>query len=156
MTLDTKIRFPKLKLPQFKPKLKRVDKDVFVFDILRKKYIKLLPEEFVRQNLIHFFIDYLNYPKGLIGVEYLVKINNIPFRADLVVFDKKNNPLIIVEVKAPKINLTEDVLHQALRYNMKLNVPFIIISNGLKHMVFSSLNGDVKQLESFPNLKDFY
>lgn len=156
MTLDTKIRFPKLNLPQFTPKLKRGGKDVFIFDILRRKYVTLLPEEWVRQNLIHFFIDYLHYPNGLIGVEMQVKINNIPFRTDLLVFDNQNKPLLIVECKAPKIKLTEDVLHQALRYNMKLNVPYVIISNGLQHMVFSVINGHVKQLETFPNLEDYY
>ena len=116
----------------------------------------LLPEEWVRQNLIHFFIDYLFYPKGLIGVEYLVKINNVPFRADMVVFDNQNKPLLIVECKSYNVKLTKDVLHQVLRYNMKLNVPYVIISNGLQHMIFSVENGDVKQLETFPNLKDYY
>lgn len=156
MTLSTKITFPKLNLPNFQPKLKRVKEEVFIFDVLRKKYLKVLPEEWVRQNLIHFLIHYLNYPKGVIAVEYSLQIEKQNFRADLVVFNQLMKPKVIIECKSPSIKLNKGVLEQALKYNIKLNVPYVVISNGHQHYIFSIIEGNVKQLKSFPSLEQFY
>lgn len=104
-----------------------------IFDCLRKRFVTLTPEEWVRQNFIRYMIEEKGYPAGLISVEMKVDINGLQQRCDVVCFDKTGKPLMIVECKAPKVRITEEVFNQAARYNMRLNTRFLVMTNGLNH-----------------------
>jgi hypothetical protein len=104
-----------------------------IFDCIRKKYVTLTPEEWVRQHFINFLIDYKGYPKGLIAIEHQVIINGNPQRVDIVTFKRDGKPLLVVECKAPSVALTQDTYSQAARYNLALKANYLIITNGIKH-----------------------
>ena len=123
----------KLNLPEYSFKFKtREDKD-YIFDPLRRKYVRLTPEEWVRQNFMQYLVTEKKYSVSLITVEALVKVNNNPQRADLVVFDRSGNPVLVAEFKAPEIKISQQTFDQIVRYNMQLKVKFLIVSNGLNH-----------------------
>ncbi|MBV5312582.1 MAG: type I restriction enzyme HsdR N-terminal domain-containing protein [Prolixibacteraceae bacterium] len=123
----------KLNLPEYSFKFKtREDKD-YIFDSLRRKYVRLTPEEWVRQNFVQFLVTEKKYSVSLIAVEAGVKVNNNPQRADLVVFDRAGNPILVAEFKAPEIKISQQTFDQIVRYNMQLKVPLLIVSNGLQH-----------------------
>lgn len=130
--------FPELKYPSFNIRLKEGGKDKLqVFDTIRKKWLILTPEEWVRQHVVNYFIHDRNYPASLISLEKEIDLNGSRKRYDVVVFTKQLKPFIIVECKAPTIELSPDVLDQAARYNLKLNVQYVFITNGLKDQIYS-------------------
>jgi len=120
-------------LPYNKLKIRLINDKYEVFDVLRKKYVILSPEEEVRQQFLHFLIKYKSYPEGLLAVEYSLKVNQLKRRADLVAFDKFGHPLLIVECKAPRVKMTQKVFDQIAHYNMSLKVDYLIVTNGLQH-----------------------
>jgi hypothetical protein len=122
-----------LNLPTYSFKIKSKENKLYIFDILRKKYVFLTPEEWVRQNFIQFLIIDKKYPKSLIAIEKQLKINNLIKRTDILVFDKNGKPNIIVECKSPKIKITQDTFDQIARYNLKLTAKYLIVTNGLQH-----------------------
>jgi type I site-specific restriction endonuclease len=127
-----------------------------VFDVIRKKYVALTPEEWVRQHIIHYLAGVLKYPAGLMAVEALVKVNGMNQRADIVVYDKKGMPAMIVECKAPDVKVGNEVFEQAARYDIKLGVKYLFVSNGLKHFC-ARLNreeGSFSLLKSVPSVED--
>lgn len=123
----------KLNLPTYNFKLKSKENKTLIFDKLRKKYMVLTPEEWVRQHFVHFLIDKKNYPTSLIAVEKQLTINNRKKRTDILVFNTEGTPEIIVECKAPTIKITQDTFDQIARYNLKLKANFLIVTNGLDH-----------------------
>jgi len=122
-----------LNLPKYDLNIKRQDNDLYVFDIFRKKYLKLTPEEWVRQNFAHYLINKLNYPETLIQTEYSLKINSLTKRADILTSNRNGEHLLIVECKAPSVKIDQKAFDQIAVYNMKLNVPILIVTNGLSH-----------------------
>jgi type I site-specific restriction endonuclease len=122
-----------LNLPNAVLKTKLVEGTTQVFDVVRKKYFKLTPEEWVRQNFIHYLNIEKNYPIGLMGVEKMIKYNNLQTRADIILYNKEGNPTMIVECKAPNIKITQDSFNQIARYNFKLKVKFLVVTNGMQH-----------------------
>lgn len=127
----------KLNLPEYSFKFKIREGKDYIFDSLRKKYIRLTPEEWVRQNFVQFLIVEKKYPVSLIVLEAGVKVNNNPQRADLIVFDRSGNPALAAEFKAPEIKISQLTFDQVVRYNMQLKVKFLIVSNGLEHFCCS-------------------
>tara|TARA_B100001758_G_C18343558_1_gene575739 strand:+ start:83 stop:538 length:456 start_codon:yes stop_codon:yes gene_type:complete len=125
--------FPNLNLPNVALKTKLVEGTIQVFDIVRKKYFKLTAEEWVRQHFIYYLNNDKNFPFGLMAVEKVVKYNDLKTRADLVIYNTKGLPNMIVECKAPNIKLTQDVFHQIARYNFKLKVKYLVVTNGIQH-----------------------
>ena len=123
----------KLNLPEYTFKLKLENGKEVIFDMLRKKYVRMTPEEWVRQNFIRFLVEEKNFPASLMAVETLVNVNNNPLRADLIVFGKSGQPLVAVEFKAPSVKISQDTFNQIVRYNMNLKVEYLIVSNGLAH-----------------------
>lgn len=122
-----------LNFPYLPQRIRRVEGVDQVFDDIRKKWVVLTPEEWVRQHLIEYLIRDRNCPPGLISVEKGLEYNGMKRRYDLVVFARNTRPILLVECKAPEIKVTEDVFDQAARYNMTLQVPFLMITNGLSH-----------------------
>jgi len=123
-----------LNIPEY-PIKTRINEDgkTEVFDTIRKKYLVLQPEEWVRQQFIGFLIQHKNYPASLISIEKGLKVNQLQKRFDAVIFDRNGNPLVLIEFKAPSIKLTEKTFSQVAAYNLKMRVKYLIISNGLKH-----------------------
>ncbi len=123
----------KLNLPEYSFKIKNTEGKPFIFDSFRRKYIRLTPEEWVRQNFVQFLVSEKKYSVALIAIEAGVKVNNNPQRADLIVFDRSGNPVLVAEFKAPEIKISQQTFDQIVRYNMQLKVKFLIVSNGLEH-----------------------
>jgi len=124
---------PQLNLPNAALKTKLVEGTTQVFDVVRKKYFKLTPEEWVRQNFIYYLNIEKNYPMGLMGVEKMIKYNNLQTRADIILYNKEGNPTMIVECKAPDVKITQDTFNQIAKYNFKLKVNFLVVTNGMQH-----------------------
>lgn len=122
-----KLHFP---VPQLR--LKRDGEDAMVWDVVRKKWVVLTPEEWVRQHLVHYFQSELQCPLTLMAVEKSLKFNGMSKRSDLVVYNSGLRPLLLAECKAPEIALNQSVFEQAAMYNATLGVPFLLITNGLQ------------------------
>ena len=122
--------------------------------LIRKKWLKLEPEEWVRQNLIHYLTTTLAYPLGLMAVEHRFTLNGVDKRADLVCYNNDAQPVLLAECKAPNVSLSQDTLDQAARYNLVLNVPVLLLTNGINHYaVATDINSPVKILKSIPPYK---
>lgn len=143
-----------LNFPPLSLKTKNSDEGLLVFDPIRKKYFKLTPEEEVRQSIIQLLVLYLAVPAGLIAVERQIMYGKLKKRPDLVVFSKASKPLLIVECKAPEINMNEYVTHQIATYNKILCSPFLLISNGLIHYCYRYHMKDMKY-KLDPAIPDF-
>lgn len=122
-----------LNLPTYKFKIKSTKNKYVIFDIVRKKYVSLTPEEWVRQHLIHYLIEEKKYPISLIAIEKQLIINNLTKRTDILVYNTGGLPEIIVECKAPSVKITQHAFDQISRYNLKLNATYLMVSNGLEH-----------------------
>ncbi len=144
----------KLNLPSYQFKLKSSENKQLIFDIIRKKYVVLTPEEWVRQNFVHYLINEKNYPISLISVEKQLLINSRKKRFDILIFNTDGKPDIIVECKAPSIKITQDTFDQIARYNMKLNANYLIVTNGLTHY-FCKLDPKNKQYLFLKDIKPF-
>ena len=125
--------FSKLNLPNVALKTKLVDGTTQVFDVVRKKYFKLSPEEWVRQHFIHYLKSEKKYPFGLMKVEKMVKYNNLSTRADIIIYNIEGKPHMIVECKSSDTKITQDVFDQISRYNFNLRVKYLVVTNGLQH-----------------------
>ena len=123
----------KLNLPTYSFNIKLIEQRKYIFDFIRKKFVILTPEEWVRQNFLKFLIEEKKYPASLIAVEMEFKLNNLSKRSDAVVYNKSGNPVLIIECKAASVKIDQKVFDQIARYNMKLNVDFLIVTNGLEH-----------------------
>lgn len=143
-----------LNLPGFNFKITTKDNRDYIFDNIRRKYISLTPEEWVRQNFIEFLINYKSYPKGRIGNEISLIQNGIKRRADSVIYDIYGQPLIIIEYKAPEIKITQQVFEQIVRYNMVLRVKYLIVSNGISHYC-CRINYDSNNVEFIKDIPEY-
>jgi len=148
----------KLNLPQVQFKTKQLGDKAQVFDDVRKKYVALTPEEWVRQHFIHFLINEQKFSAGLVAVEMLVKVNDLSQRADIVLYNRKGKPVIIVECKAPSVPITRAVFNQAARYNTMLKVEYLIVTNGLQHFCAKLLDesGNYELLKAIPMADEIY
>ena len=123
----------KLNLPNFNFKIKNSENKMLIFDNLRKKYLVLTPEEWVRQHFVHYLISEKKYPISLIAIEKQLTLNTRKKRTDILVFNQIGTPELIVECKAPSVKITQDTFDQIARYNLKLNANYLIVTNGLTH-----------------------
>jgi hypothetical protein len=122
-----------LNLPQYSFRISGKEGEEIILDTIRKKYVRLTPEEWVRQNFVRYLINEGKYPPGLIGIEVMSKYNNLKKRVDILVHDRSGNPVLIVECKAPDVEINEKVFDQIATYNMGFKVPYIIVTNGIDH-----------------------
>ena len=123
-----------LNLPPYDAKIKTADGRTKILDILRNKFVALTPEEWVRQHFVHYMVEYKGYPSALMANEVAVSLNGMSRRCDTVVYKQQGlKPYIIIEYKAPSVEITQKVFNQICRYNMVLEVEYLIVSNGLKH-----------------------
>ena len=122
-----------LNLPAFEHKIKKEQEKLYIYDSIRRKYLLLTPEEWVRQHFLHYLISELHYPKGLITTESGLKYHHLQRRTDIVVFDRQAKPYMIVECKAPSVKINQQVFNQIATYNKVLQANLLVISNGLQH-----------------------
>ena len=122
-----------LNLPSYDAKITVRDGKNVIFDQLRRRYVALTPEEWVRQHFVHFLTEHKGYPKGLLANEVQVNLNGTRKRCDTVLYNKELRARMIVEYKAPSVEITQAVFDQITRYNMVLKVDYLIVSNGLNH-----------------------
>jgi len=123
----------KLSLPVFDFNIKESAGKTVIFDIIRKKYLVLTPEEWVRQHFVHYLIDHLGYSKALIGIEKGMKYNTLLKRTDILVYNRTGEPLLLVECKEPSHRLNQKVMEQAMMYNKTLKALYIVVTNGVEH-----------------------
>lgn len=124
----------KLNLPDYQFNIKRNEKGTLViFDVLRRRFVALTPEEWVRQNFVRFLMEQKHFPASLMGNELSLTQNGIRRRCDTLVGDHLGNPLVIVEYKAPTIKITQAVFDQIVRYNLVMKAKYLIVSNGIQH-----------------------
>ena len=122
-----------LNLPTYECRLREQNSRQQIFDVLRRRYVALTPEEWVRQHFVHYLIEHKGYPKGLLANEVDLRVGEKHLRCDTVLYDKALHPKIIVEYKAPEIAITQKVFNQITVYNMLLHVDYLIVSNGMQH-----------------------
>lgn len=141
-----------LNLPHFEYKLKKAEGKVWIFDGIRKKYLVLTPEEWVRQHMINYLTQELLYPRALIKVEGGLTYNQLAKRSDILVFDREGKPWMIVECKSPELKLSDDTLHQAAMYNRTVKARYLTVTNGLVHVcALTDWNsGTTSLLDQFP------
>lgn len=123
----------KLKLPEYPVYTRLQGTQQFIFDQIRKKYVILTPEEWVRQHFLNYLINHLGYPKSLIKVESGLSVNKMDKRTDILVYNKDVKPFLLVECKAAHVELDNKVFDQLSVYNCTLKAPYLVITNGIKH-----------------------
>ena len=142
-----------LNLPKIDFKSKLVNESIQIFDIVRKNFFVLTPEEWVRQHVIHYLIFNKKYPKGLMQIEKLIKYNNLKTRADIVALNKNADPILLVECKAPSIKINKNAFDQIAKYNFNLKANFLFVTNGINHYCcrINYNDGGVEYLQEIPN-----
>nr|WP_315182665.1 type I restriction enzyme HsdR N-terminal domain-containing protein [uncultured Flavobacterium sp.] len=143
----------KLNFPFYTFRFKNSENKVSIFDEIRKKFIILTPEEWVRQHVVQFLLDEKKYPKSLINVEKVLKVNGLRKRYDVIVFNSDGSIFILIECKAPEIKISQATFDQIARYNMTMNSEFLMVTNGLNHY-FCQMDFENEKytfLENLPN-----
>ncbi len=123
----------------------------FIFDELRKRWVKLTPEEWVRQNFLRYLIQVKNYPQSLIAVEREIALGELKKRFDILVFDHGHKPWMMIECKAMSVALSEDVLAQVLRYSISVPAPYLVITNGAYTTGWQKVERALKLLDELPD-----
>lgn len=130
----------KLNLPEYQFKTTTEKGKSKIFDVFRKKYVALTPEEYVRQNFLKYLCDEKNYPASLISVEGGLKYNRLQKRSDAVVYSREAKPIMLIEFKAPSVSIGDETIKQVLSYNYTINASHIIVTNGLNHFCLKKDN----------------
>ena len=143
-----------LNFPIYNFRFKNSENKLAIFDEIRKKFIILTPEEWVRQHVVHFLILEKKYPKSLINVEKSLKINGLTKRYDVVVYKNDGSILILVECKSTSIKISQTVFDQIARYNLTLNAEYLMVSNGLNHY-YSKMDFENERYDFLKELPDY-
>lgn len=142
-----------LNFPQYLFSIETREGKEFIFDPIRKKWIVLTPEEWVRQHVIAYLVQTEKLPASLLAVERLIKYNKLSKRFDLLLFNAMGKPQMLIECKAPEVKLSNETLFQIATYNMVFGVPYLFITNGLQHQIYQWNGQDKYELLSrFPSL----
>jgi hypothetical protein len=140
----------KINFPKEQPKLRDNHGAKEIFDSIRKKWLALTPEEWVRQNIICFLLVQKNVPYSLISVEKEIKLGELKKRYDLVVYDRQTVPWMIIECKEMKVILSQKTMEQILRYHISIPAKYLIITNGSHCFGFEKINGQFSEINEFP------
>ena len=143
-----------LNFPTYSFRLKNSENKTHIFDVVRKKFVVLQPEEWVRQHCIQYLIQEKNYPISLINVEKVVLINGLKKRYDIVIFDSNGSLVLVVECKAPKVKISQTTFDQIARYNLTLKAHYLMVTNGLNHY-FCTMNYYNESFEFLKTLPDY-
>ena len=143
-----------LQFPKYSFRFKNSENKVAIFDEIRKKFIIITPEEWVRQHVVQFLLQNKKYPKSYINVEKTLKINDLKKRYDVVVYNPDGSILILVECKAPEIKISQHTFDQIARYNMTLKSEYLMVTNGLNHY-FCKMDYEKEQYDFLSELPDY-
>lgn len=145
-----------LNLPSYVYKIKETDGKTYIFDAIRKKYLVLTPEEWVRQHFINLLLNHYGYSKSLLRLEGGLSYNKLLKRTDIVVFDNEAKPFLLVECKAADVPINRAVIEQASRYNLTMRCPFLVVTNGISTFCFkiNFETGKYEQLKDLPKAGD--
>ena len=143
-----------LQFPTYSFRFKNSENKVAIFDEIRKKFIIITPEEWVRQHVVQFLLQDKKYPKSHINVEKLLKINDLNKRYDVVVYNPNGSIYILVECKAPEIKISQHTFDQIARYNMTLNAEYLMVTNGLNHY-FCKMDYEKEKYDFLPELPEY-
>ena len=132
-------------------KLKTKNGKEYIFDLVRKKYVRNHPEEWVRQNIVEYLNKEKGYPLSLMSVEKKTQINHLPKRCDIICYGTDGYPILLVECKAPSIKLNTDSFHQSINYQKVVQAKYIVITNGTTHYCFQFKNTEIKFLKNIPH-----
>ena len=130
--------------------MKKENNREMIFDESRKTWLRLTPEEWVRQNFIRYLIHTKNYPSSLVALEKKIMVGEMTKRFDILVFSKEHHPWMMVECKSTTVSLNEEVLNQVLRYNIAMPVQYLVITNGTSCMAFKKEHSELLPLEEIP------
>lgn len=144
----------KLRFPTYTFRFKNSENKPYIFDEIRKKFVVLQPEEWVRQHCVHYLISEKKYPKSLINVEKELQINQLKKRYDIVVFNRDGSIHLIVECKSPKVMINQDTFDQIARYNLALNATYLMVTNGLNHY-YCSIDFDEKRYHFLKDIPEY-
>ncbi len=144
----------KLNFPSYSFRFKNSENKVSIFDEIRKKFIVLTPEEWVRQHVVRFLLEEKKYPKSLINVEKVLLVNGLRKRYDVVVFNSDGSIFVLIECKAPEVKTAQATFDQIARYNMTLNAQYLMVTNGLNHY-FCLMNFDNEKYEFLKELPEY-
>ena len=139
-----------VKYPEPSFKIKHEKQQHFVFDVLRKTWLLLTEEEWVRQNFVQFLIREMQYPQSLIALEKELELNGLKKRFDILVYDDNHNPWMMIECKAPSVLLDSKTFEQLLRYHISIPTSYLVITNGEKTYAWRKEYGNLKVIEKFP------
>ncbi len=142
----------KIEYPPYQPKIKEENGQEFIFDDFRKRWVLLTPEEWVRQNFLRYLTQIKKYPASLIAIEKEIKLGELKKRFDILVYDSGTKPWMVVECKEMNVALDKAVLDQVLRYNISLNVPYVVITNGTSCIAFSLKDKMISEIDFLPDL----
>jgi hypothetical protein len=131
-------------------RLKKENGREFIFDSLRKRWIALTPEEWVRQNFVQYLLQVKNYPASLIAIEKEIKLGELKKRFDALVYDRSHQPWMMIECKAAEVKLDDKVLEQILRYNISVPVKYLIVTNGTNCVGWIRLSGKLELIAEIP------
>jgi hypothetical protein len=143
----------KLQFPSYSFRFKNSENKIAIFDEIRKKFILLTPEEWVRQHVVQYLLQDKNYPKSYINIEKLIKVNDLNKRYDIVVYQPNGELFLLIECKAPEVKISQQTFDQIARYNLVLNAKYLMVSNGLNHY-FCKIDFENEKyvfLEELPN-----
>ena len=143
-----------LSLPEFDIRLKREQETTLVFDQIRKKFVVLTPEEWVRQHFINYLVTELSYPKSLINVEQGLRYNSLLKRSDIIVFNRLGEPVILIECKSARHQINQKVMEQALMYNKTIGAGYVIVTNGLESACMH-IRKDISKVEFLSQIPSF-
>ncbi|OJU24381.1 MAG: restriction endonuclease subunit R [Sphingobacteriales bacterium 41-5] len=139
------IQFPE---PAFK--VKHQKGVPYIFDVIRRTWLLLQDEEWVRQNFVQYLLQVMQYPQSLVALEKEIYLGELKKRFDILVYDQNHKPWMLIECKSEKINLKDDVLHQALRYNIVMPAKYLVITNGKQTYGWEKKNGTLEMIHALP------
>mgnify|MGYP002348763475 CR=1 FL=1 len=145
-------QLPKLNLPEFSYRYQIREEQIYILDEIRKKFILLTPEEWVRQNFVKYLMNEKKFSPQFIRVEHRIKLDNLTKRCDIIIFDNKLQPYLIVECKSPDVVINQSTLQQIGIYNIKLKAKYLAVTNGLNHYYFNNdfENKRIFQIDDIP------
>lgn len=147
-----------INFPKYEFKVRHMGEQPQIFDAIRKRFVALTPEEWVRQHWLRYLVEEKKYPRSLVAVEMSLKLNKLSKRCDIVVFGRNGLPQLIVECKAAEVKLSQKVFDQIARYNLALKVSYLVVSNGWKHYccAIDAGKGSYHFMEALPDWSAFH
>lgn len=147
-----------LNLPSYSYKIKELETGKQIFDSIRKKYVKLTPEEWVRQHFIHYLVHYKHYSASLISVEHGMQHSKGRFRSDVLIHNNKAEVIMLVECKAASVKINQEVFDQIVNYNIRYRAPYLSVTNGMKHYCcqVDYTKKSIQYLKEIPDYRELY